>query len=109
MDALQDPVQLVQRLQLEADLAARIDVLFRRCPALCGFSVQQGSKLTRERAWDHLDGDLFLADLACHPALDADRSAELCEAISHALLELVDERPEMAELLPGRTFARTLQ
>jgi hypothetical protein len=108
MDTLQDRVQ-VQRLQLEADLAARIDMLFRRCPSLCGFSVQQGAKLTRERAWDHLEGDLFLADLACHPALDADRSAELCEAIAHALLELVDERPEMAELLPGRTFARTLQ
>jgi hypothetical protein len=108
MDTLQDRVQDV-RLQLEADLVARVDVLFRRCPALCGFSVQQGSKLTRERAWDHLDGDLFLADLACHPALDADHSAELCETIAHALLELVEERPEMAELLPGRTFARTLQ
>lgn len=108
MDTLQDRIGDVQRLRLEADLAARVDMLFRRCPALCGFSVQEGSKITRERAWDHLEGDLFVADLACHPALDADRSAELCEVISHTLMELVDERPEMAELLPGRTFARSL-
>jgi hypothetical protein len=108
MNALQNRGYEEQRLQLEAALAARIDTLFRRCPALCGFSVQEGSKLPQERAADHIEGDLFLADLECHPALDPDRSAELCEAISHALLELVDERPEMAELLPGRTFARTL-
>lgn len=108
MDRLQDQVHDEKRMLLEADLADRMDTLFRRCPALCGFSVQVGAKVTRERAVDHLEGDLFLADLECHPALDEDRSAELCEAIAHALLEMVEERPEMAELLPGRTFARTL-
>lgn len=108
MNTLHDRVQNEQRLQLEADLAARVDALFRRCPALCGFSVQEGASLTQERAANHLDGDLFVADLACHPALDRDQSAELCDAISHALLELVDEQPDAAELLPGRTFARTM-
>jgi hypothetical protein len=97
-----------QRLRLEADLAARMDTLFRRCPMLYGFSVQEGSKVSRERAVDHLDGNLYLADLACHPGLDDDHCAELCEVVSHTLLELVDERPEMVELLPGRTFARVL-
>ena len=110
MNRLQDRVQQEeQRLMLEADLAARVELLFQRCPALCGFSVQERSNVSRERAFDHLDGDLFLADLACHPPLDPDHCAELCDAISHTLLELVDERPEMAELLPGRTFARALQ
>jgi hypothetical protein len=109
MDTLQDRGHKEQqRLRLEADLAASIDTLFRRCPSLYGFSVQEASKVTRERAVDHLEGDLYLADVACHPLLDEERCAELCEVVSHTLLELVEERPEMAELLPGRTFARTL-
>jgi hypothetical protein len=97
-----------QRERLEADLAASIETLFRRCPSLYGFSVQEGSKVTRERAVDRLNGDLYLADVACHPLLDEEHCAELCEVVSHTLLELVDEHPQMAELLPGRTFARTL-
>jgi hypothetical protein len=108
MNRLQNEVYEEQLLRLEADLTARVDTLFRRCPALCGFTIQEGSKLTRERAVEHLEGDLFLADLVCHPIMDDDRSAELCEAISHTLLEMVDERPELAGLLAGRTFARTL-
>ncbi len=94
---------------LEADLAARIETLFRRCPSLYGFSVQEGSKVKRERAADQLNADLYLADLACHPLLDEEHCAEVCEVVSHTLLELVDERPEMVEIISGRTFARTLQ
>lgn len=109
MDTLQDRVQKErQRLRLEADLAASIETLFRRLPSLYGFSVQESSQVTRERAVDRLNADLYLADLACNPALDEEHCAELCEVVSHTLLELVDERPEIAELLPGRTFARTL-
>ena len=71
MDTLQDRGHKEeQRLRLEADLAASIDTLFRRCPSLFGFSVQQASKVTRERAVDHLEGDLYLADVACHPLID---------------------------------------
>ena len=110
MNRLQDRVHTEQqRLRLEADLAARIETLFRRCPALYGFSGLAGSKVTRERAVDQLSPDLFLADLACHPLLDEEHCAEVCEVVSHTLVELVDERPEMAEIITGRTFARTLQ
>lgn len=109
MDTLQDRVHKDEvRLRLEADLAASMETLFRRCPSLYGFSVQEGSKVTRERAVDRLDANLYLADLACHPSLDEEHCAELCEVVSHTLLELVEERPEMAALLPGRTFARSL-
>jgi hypothetical protein len=106
MNRLQDQVQALQLLRLEADLAGRMDTLFRRCPVLCGFSVQQGSSVNRERAVAHLEGDLFLADLASNIPLDGDQAAELCEVIADALLELMDEEPEAVELLPGRTFAR---
>jgi len=93
MDALHDRVHDVSLERLQADLAARIQGLFRRCPALCGFS---------------LDGELFLAELACHPPLDGERAAMVADEIAHALSELMDEAPEAAELIRGRTFARTL-
>jgi hypothetical protein len=110
MDTLQDRGRTEeQRLRLEADLAARMETLFRRCPSLYGFTVQEGSKVSRERAVENLNGHLYLADLACHPLLDDEHCAEVCEVVSHTLLELVDERPEMAEIISGRTFARTLQ
>ena len=50
--------------------------------------------------------DLRLSNVACHPALDGDEAELLCEEIAQALSELVDERPEAAELLRGRTLAR---
>lgn len=70
-----------------------IQELFQRCPALCGFS---------------LDGELYLAEVACHPPLDGERAAMVADEIAHALSELVDEEPEAAELIRGRTFARAL-
>jgi len=69
-----------------------MSTLFQRYPALCGFSVKD---------------DLRLSHIACHPALVGDEVEMLCEEISVALSDLVDERPEAAELLRGRTLART--
>ena len=44
--------------------------------------------------------------MACHPALIGDEAQILCEEISAVLSDLVEERPEAAELLRGRTLAR---
>jgi hypothetical protein len=68
--------------------------LFAAHPELCGFSVGE------------LDGELCLADVATDPWRA--RSGELARHIAAALAELIDEEPEAAELLSGRTFARTL-
>lgn len=68
-----------------------VSTLFQRYPALCGFSVKE---------------DLSFSNVACHPALVGDEAQILCEEISAALSELVEERPEAAELLRGRTLAR---
>ncbi len=68
-----------------------MSTLFQRYPALCGFSVKE---------------DLSFSNVACHPALVGDVAQILCEEISAALSELVEERPEAAELLRGRTLAR---
>ena len=79
--------------RLKADLEASVAALFQRCPPLCGFS---------------LDGELCVAQLACHPALDNQRAAVIAEEIVRALSELVDQEPQAAELIRGRTFARAL-
>lgn len=68
-----------------------MSTLFQRYPALCGFSVKE---------------DLSFSNVACHPALVGDEAQILCEEISAALVELIEERPEAAELLRGRTLAR---
>ncbi len=105
MNALQDRTELGR---LESDLAARLETLFRRCPELHGFSVQQGSSLSRERIAHDLQGDLFLADVAWHQPLNREQAVTLVEEILQALLELVDEQPEATALLRDRTFARSL-
>ena len=92
MDALQRAIQDPQRLRLEADLAARVDVLFRRCPTLCGFLMQEGD----------------LLDLTCHPLPNREQAEAVLGEVSQMLQELLDEQPEAAELLRGRTFARTV-
>jgi hypothetical protein len=81
------------RKRLEADLAASVAALFRRCPPLCGFTV---------------DGELCVEQLACHPALDRQRAAVIAEEIVRAFSELVNQEPEAVELIRGRTFARAL-
>jgi hypothetical protein len=80
MNAIQQEVQEV------------VETLFQRYPTLCGFAVKE---------------DLSFSNVACHPAVVGDEAQLLCEEISAALHELVDERPEAAELLRGRTLARS--
>ncbi len=92
MDVLLRAIQDPQRLRFEVDLAARVDALFRRCPTLCGFSMQEDD----------------LLDLTCHPLPDRERAELILGEISQMLVELADEQPEAAELLRGRTFARTV-
>ena len=68
--------------------------IFATCPELSGFSVGQ------------IDGELCLSDVETDPYRV--KSEELLGQIAAALLELIDENPQAAELLRGRTFARTL-
>jgi len=68
-----------------------MNMVFQRYPALCGFSVQE---------------DLSFTNVACHPALAGDEAQMMIEEISAALRELLDEQPEAAEILRGRTLAR---
>jgi hypothetical protein len=77
----------------EAELAECVQTLFRRCPFLSGFAVRVGA--------------IELDDMTCHPVPNDEVLEGMRGAIVEALLELVDERPETALLMSGRTFART--
>jgi hypothetical protein len=92
MNALLHGSQDPQLQRFEADLALRVDALFRRCPALCGFSVQ--------------GGEPDLLDLTCYPTPDPAWAEVILGEVSQMLIELADEQPEAAVLLRGRTFAR---
>jgi hypothetical protein len=71
-----------------------VNEIFAAWPELQGFSIGQ------------LEGVLSLEDVAADPW--GAHAEELPRQIAAVLAELIDERPEAAELLRGRTFARTL-
>jgi hypothetical protein len=68
-------------------------VLFRRWPALCGFTVQQS------------DG-LFIGDVTLDSPGAWGPAGVLIDEIAAAVRELVDECADAEELLRQRTFAR---
>ena len=78
--------------RIERDVAARMALLFRRWPGLGGFAVRDG----------------YVSDIACYPEQTEEEAADLREDIATELVQLLDERPEAAELVCGRTFTRVL-
>jgi hypothetical protein len=74
------------------EIDERLESLFRRCPQLHGFAVRPDRPLP----WH----------LACHPGEHCEQA--ILGEIAETLGELLDERPEAAALLRGRTFARTV-
>ena len=86
-------------------LQATVNEIFATCPELCGFTVQGLGSLTRERVSGQLEGELYLADVA---TTSYGPSEHLLGEIATALLDLIDEEPEAANELRGRTFARIL-
>lgn len=76
---------------LYVEVSNTVEALFRRHPALCGFSVRD---------------DLSFSNVSCHPALHGAQASELIDEITEALHDLLEERPEAADVLRGRTLAR---
>ena len=93
---------------LDDDLTARVDDLFGRYPSLHGFSVQGASALPEAVRSAALENTLVVAEVGIDPILGADYSARVSDEIALSLLDFVKDRPEAAELLRDRTFARTL-
>jgi hypothetical protein len=94
-----------QREDLEAALSARIETIFDRCSELCGFSVDERpvSKNGKEgvREWE-----LYVSAVAAYPELGTSQTDGFIGEISEVLADLLNQRPQAADLLPGRTFAR---
>lgn len=89
----------------DADVAAQIDALFRRCPELCGFSVQ--AKIFADGR-PQGEEELFVTAICIAPRLGKEQYADIFEQIAATLTGLISERPETQVLLQGRTFARTV-
>jgi len=70
-----------------------MDALFRRLPALCGFTVQDS-------------GGLFVGEVTLDPFAGRHGFGEVTNEIAATLGELIAQYPEASELLNERTFAR---
>lgn len=93
-----------------ADVEAKIVALFRRCPSLCGFSVQDRSQLPLNLTENQIpDADLYVTEIGMFPKLGSDQYADVFDEITVTLSSLVNEQPNAYDVLRGRTFARTLQ
>lgn len=93
---------------LDEDLTARVDDLFGRYPSLHGFSVQGASVLPETLRQNVQANTLVVAEVGVDPLCGTEYSDRVSDEIAVCLLDFVKERPEAAELLRDRTFARTL-
>jgi hypothetical protein len=91
---LRDRLQQNEHQRAREIFEARMAALFEHIPTLSGFYVE---------------ADLSVAELSIHTWPGWSASPELGEDIARFLQDMIDERPDVAELLRGRTFARSLQ
>lgn len=93
--------------RLESDVFSRLAVVFRRCPHLVGFTLQDSAELPDD-ADPTESGGLFVSDIQFSRRVTEDEDDEVCHYINRAISDMVAERVEAAKLLRDRTFARTL-
>jgi len=93
---------------LEDDLAARMEIIFERCPTLYGFTVQDCSALPEEFRSLALERELVVTDIGVYPNLSTEHCEQIYNEIAVALLDFMFARPAAKDVLRGRTFARTL-
>ena len=93
---------------LEEDLAARMEIIFERCPTLHGFTVQDCSALPEEFRALALERELVVTDIGVYPSVNTEQSEQIYNEIAVALLDFIFERPAAKDVLRGRTFARAL-
>jgi len=93
---------------LEADVGARVEALFGRCPELHGFLVEERVVELAEGEAGARELELYIAGIDVFPVLGSGQSETLVAQISAALADLLEDSPEAADLLAGRTFARTV-
>jgi len=92
---------------IEHDLAARVEAIFDRCPALQGFSIQDAADLPRHLQDAALEG-LVVTDIGIYPELEPALTERVYDEIAVALLDFICARPDARSVLHGRTFVRHL-
>jgi hypothetical protein len=93
---------------LDEDLAARVEVIFDRCPQLHGFTVQDSSALPEELRSLALERELVVTDIGVYPFINAEQCEAIYNEIAVALLDFMYERPAAKDVLRGKTFVRQL-
>jgi hypothetical protein len=93
---------------LDEDLAARVEILFDRCPQLHGFTVQDSSALPEELRPLALERELVVTDIGVYPFINTEQCEAIYNEIAVALLDFMYERPAAKDVLRGKTFVRQL-
>lgn len=93
--------------RIEEDLAARMESLFERCPALYGFTVQDCALLGEEpRSLDQ--EPVRVTDLCVFPVLGSAQCEAIYNEIAETLLGFLSEQPAAKDLVCGHTIVRVL-
>jgi hypothetical protein len=90
----------------ENDIALRIIELFEQFPSLVGFTVGKGEDAEQEAAGS--EATLAIRNVSFGETAKREDEGEVRHRIRDLLLQFIQGRPEMLELLSGRTFSRTL-
>jgi hypothetical protein len=88
----------------ENDIAIKIITLFEMIPQLAGFSVAERS----EAGEDGVPARLVIGDVTFWPPIGKEEQARAGRQIADVLSAFVQQRPEMLDMLSGRSFTRTL-
>jgi hypothetical protein len=108
MQTIQTQALEPQLQEIEADLRARIEVVFHEVPNLVGFALQDSTCLPDDTDRSRLAQKLFITDMEFVVPVGDDWFEEVCEFINDTIADLVAEQVEAFDLLRDRTFARTL-
>lgn len=95
-------------LKLEEQVAARMAALFRRCPALVGFTTGDWPTRAEELLALALERRLPVGDLGVFPLLGAEQREEIYDEIAGTLFDLLAAQPAAMVVLRGRTIVRAL-
>lgn len=98
-----------QLRRVEEGFAALTTVLFRTYPELLCFSLGGRSELPPGVELGDSDAQLFITEVDFAQPVSQEYQNEIGEALGGIVSDIVTERPEALEVLPGRTFARVLQ
>ncbi|HZR69704.1 MAG TPA: hypothetical protein VFB01_11695 [Burkholderiales bacterium] len=98
-----------QLRRVEEGFAVLVHVLFRTYPELLCFSLGGRADLPPGMDISDTDAQIFITDVDFAKPISQEYQNEIGEALGGIVSDIVSERPEALEVLPGRTFARTLQ